>query len=115
VGKVREFLLNYSHAFAASNSDLGTANIVEHEIDVGNAHPIKEPLRRVPFHAAEEMNTHVEQILKDEIIEPSSSPWAAGVVLVMKKDGTACFCVDYRKLSSLTIRDAYPLQRIDEF
>ncbi|XP_065923756.1 uncharacterized protein [Magallana gigas] len=76
---VRKFLCQYTHAFALTDSDLGTTSIVEHEIDVGGAHPIKEPLRRVPFHAAEEMNKHVEGMLQDGVIEPSSSPWAAGV------------------------------------
>ena len=53
--------------------------------------------------------TCVKEILLGGQIEPSDSPWASLVVLVTKKDGSTCFCVDYRRLNSLTVKDAYLL------
>ena len=60
------------------------------------------------------MEEHCKDLLEAEVIEPSNSPWEAGVLLVRKKDGTWRFCVGYRRLNEVTISYVYPLPRIEE-
>ena len=56
----------------------------------------------------------MQEMLDNGVIVPSYSPWASPVVLVAKKDGSTHFCVDYRKLNSITKMDVYPLPWIDD-
>lgn len=112
--EVHSLLAKYSHIFSENDHDIGRTGIIKHRIDTGGAHPIKQPTRRVPVHMREEVETQIDDMLKNGIIRPSTSPWASGIVLVKKKDGTQRFCIDYRQLNNVTIKDAYPLPRIDE-
>ena len=56
----------------------------------------------------------IDQMQKQGIVQPSKSRWASQVVLVPKKDGSLCFCVDYRKLNSITRKDVHSLPRVDD-
>lgn len=111
---IYKFLMRYSKLFAVSDAELGKTNVTEHKIDTGSAQPIKQRPRQLPFHMQTEVDKHVDDMMKRNVIEESTSPWSSPVVLVKKKDGTTRFCVDYRKLNGLTIKDAYPLPRTDD-
>ncbi|GBM32997.1 Transposon Ty3-I Gag-Pol polyprotein [Araneus ventricosus] len=56
----------------------------------------------------------VKEMVDNRIVEESSGPWTSSIVLVKKKEGSTRFCVSYRKLNEMTIKDSYPLPRIDD-
>ena len=62
----------------------------------------------------QEVRKCLESWLKQGIIRPSKSPYASQVVIVRKKSGEICLCVDFRKLNAISIRDSFPLPRIEE-
>ena len=99
--------------FSVSEFDLGRTNLVQHRIDTGMNRPFKQQLRRHPMAYLPVIDEHVGKMLDNDICEPSFSPWASNVVLVKKSDGTLRFCIDYRQLNNLTVKDSYPLPRID--
>lgn len=110
----KEFLKKNKHVFAEEGKPLGKTDIVQHRINTGGAHPIRQAPRRLPVTKQEEVTKLVSDMKKQGIIEESQSPWSSPVVLVTKKDGTIRFCVDYRKLNDVTKKDSYPLPRIDD-
>ncbi|PNX63532.1 retrotransposon-related protein, partial [Trifolium pratense] len=61
-----------------------------------------------------ELKKQLEELLEKRFIRPSVSPWGAPVLLVKKKDGSMRLCVDYRQLNKVTIKNKYPLPRIDD-
>ncbi|GBO33839.1 Transposon Ty3-G Gag-Pol polyprotein, partial [Araneus ventricosus] len=88
--------------------------MTQHRINTGDHPPIKQYPRRLPLAKKEEAERLVQEMVDNGIIEESSGPWASPIALVKKKDGSTRFCVDYRKLNEITIKDSYPLPRIDD-
>ena len=111
---LRELVEEYSDIFALDSTELGTTELVTHSIDTGDSHPIRQPLRRIPFALQHTMEEMVEKMLAQGVIQNSNSPWASPVVLIKKKDGSHRFCVDYRRLNGLTKMDVFPLPRVDD-
>ena len=106
--------MEYEDIFQVSDGPLGRTNKVKHKIHTGDHPPIKLRPHRQSWHYRENCEKEIESMLEKDIIEPSSSPWAAPVVLVRKKDNSIRFCIDYRKLNEATIKDAYPIPRIED-
>ena len=109
-----QLLDKYRLVFAREGDKPGRTNEVVHRIDLGDdARPFKLPLRRVPLHLQGEFARQLDEMLEEDIIEPSTSEISSPPVLVRKKDGRIRFCIDYRKLNGMTVKDSYPLPRID--
>jgi len=76
------------------------------------------PVSLAPYRMAStelsEMKKQVEELLEKQFIQPSVLPWRAPMLLVKKKDESSRLCVDYKQLNKLTIKNKYPLLKIDD-
>ncbi|GJU96802.1 putative reverse transcriptase domain-containing protein [Tanacetum coccineum] len=106
---------NFPEVFPEDLPGIPPARQVEFQIDLV---PGAAPVARAPYRLApSEMKELAEQLqeLSDKgFIRPSSSPWGAPVLFVKKKDGSFRMCIDYRELNKLTVKNRYPLPRIDD-
>ncbi|GJY26366.1 putative reverse transcriptase domain-containing protein [Tanacetum coccineum] len=88
---------------------------VEFHIDLV---PGAAPVARAPYRLApaemQELSTQLQELSDRGFIRPSSSPWGASVLFVKKKDGSFQMCIDYRELNKFTVKNRYPLPRIDD-
>ena len=107
-------LKRHRDVFHVEGDPIGHTDLVEHSVDTGSARPVKQRVRPVPMGLSDEVDRQLDEMLEQGVIEPSSSPWSSPIVLVKKKNGKVRFCVDYRRLNELTVKDAYPLPRISE-
>jgi hypothetical protein len=107
-------LSNYTDIFVKSKTDLGVAVGVKHYIKTTTDKPIQLRPHRAPYAYRQEITRQVKEMLDNDVIRRSNSPWAAPVVLANKKDGSKRFCANYRELNDNTEKDSFPLPRIDE-
>jgi hypothetical protein len=88
---------------------------VEFSIDlVLGTKPVSMTPYRMSASELAELKKQLEDLLDNKFIRPSVSPWGAPILLVKKKDGSMRLCIDYRQLNKVTIKNRYPLPRIDD-
>ena len=113
VRKLAELLNEFQYVFSKHDMDFGCTKLMTHNINTGNAPPVKERDRRLSEAQQAIVEKKIEALLQNDLIEPSSSPYASPLVLVKRKDGGTRMCCD-KKLNSATLEDAYPLPRISD-
>ncbi|KAD7479048.1 hypothetical protein E3N88_02184 [Mikania micrantha] len=105
----------YSDVFPEELPGLPPDRQVEFRIDLL---PGTAPIARAPYRLApsemQELMKQLQELLEKGLIRPSSSPWGAPVLFVKKKDGSMRMCIDYRGLNKVTVKNRYPLPRIDD-
>jgi len=105
----------YADVFLDEIPELPPSRDVDFTIDLI---PGVGPMSMVPYRMAPaelaELKKQIEDLLEKKFIRPNASPWGAPILLVKKKDGSSRLCVDYRQLNKLTIKNKYPLPRIDD-
>ncbi|KAJ0615087.1 putative nucleotidyltransferase, Ribonuclease H [Helianthus annuus] len=106
---------DYPEVFAEELPGLPPHRQVEFQIELT---PGAAPIARAPYRLApaelKELSTQLQELLDKGFMRPSSSPWGAPMLFVKKKDGTFRMCIDYHELNKVTIKNHYPLPRIDD-
>jgi hypothetical protein len=115
IEKLKNLVDKYWKCFSKNDEDIGmVADIYgQHDIELSDEKPIKQRPYVIPYAKEQVVKECVEKILKMDIIEPSNSNWASPIVLVKKPDGSERFCVDYRKVNAVTIKDSFPMPNIE--
>ena len=108
---VREF----PEVFLEDISNLPPEREIEFSVDlVPHARHMSINPYKMSLVELSELKKQLEELLDKKFMKPSVSPWGAPVLLVKKKDGTMRSCVDYHQLNKVTIKNKYPLPRIDD-
>lgn len=99
----------------STDGTIGFTKLTEHKIVLdSDAKPFREKARRHPLKHVAEAKRQVKELLEQNIIQVSDSPWCSEYVMVAKKTGEWRMCVDFRRLNTVTKKDSYPLPNIEE-
>ena len=112
--EINEAVIANSDVFSTEEYKLGKSKLEPCYIDTGNAKPVKQRPRRLPLEKRQLVEEQIKEMEKAGVIRVSNSPWAPPIVLVPKKDGSTCFCIDYRALNAVIVTDVYSLPSIQD-
>ena len=87
---------------------------MEHDIKLSTAEPVRSKGYPIQYKTREIMKSEIDEMIELGVIEPSISPYSSPIVLVLKKDGSARFCIDFRKLNKVTEFDAESMPNMEE-
>ena len=110
--EVRRLLVLYKDVW--TGSAIGCAKGTEHRIEVTVNRPVAVRMRAIPQKWQKALDDHIQELLKEGVLERSESDCAAVPVCVGKPDGSLRLCVDYRKLNTITVPDRFPLPLIQD-
>jgi hypothetical protein len=111
---IHTLLSNFSHLFTEPTSLHPTRQTDHHIPLLHGSDPVNVRPYRYPQFQKREIELQIQNMIAQGIIQPSSSAFSSPVLLVRKKDGSWRFCVDYRALNAITIKDRFPIPTIDE-
>ena len=112
--EVRALLREHRDIISTGEMDIGCAGVTRHRIELYDQTPIRQHPRRFPGPVVDEIERQCKDLLEQDIIEFSKSPWSSPVVPVRKKDGSLRVCIDYRKLNSVTKPDRHPMPNMTD-
>ena len=112
--KLANLLGEFATIFSKSDTDLGHFKAVYHRIITRNNDPIKARMRRTPIHFEAEEEANLTKMLDAGVITESCSEYAHPVCLVRKKDRSVRWCIDTRVLNSYTVKERFPLPKIEQ-
>ena len=112
--QVARLIQKHDDVFSKNQFDVGFCDRVPHKIPTIDERHTSEPYSRIPPHCVQEVRDLLQNLLDQGIIRQSASAYTSPIVLVRKKDGSLRLCVDFRELNSKTVRDSFPIPRIEE-
>ena len=109
-----DVIYDHTEVFLLFDGDLGFCDVLKHSIPTTTDKPVYLPHRQIPVQLQSEVRKCLDNWLKEGIIRPSKSPYASQVVIVHKKTSEIHLCVNFRRLNAISIRDSFPLPRVEE-
>ncbi len=111
--RLKELVDEYSDIFSKHDEDIGDSDFI-HRIELSEYKPIRSRAYRIPHSQKTVESEEIKKMIRMGVIQQSNSDFTSPIVIVRKKDNSNRFCIDFRKLNAITVKDNYPMPLIEE-